>query len=124
MTPKIRSDINITPLVDIVLVLLIVFITLVPVLPRALDTGLPHGGGTGRETSILRLTLAADGSLDLDGARVALADLPARIRATTGSVVLRVHPSLPLDRATGVLDAVKAGRPDAVPALIATPEGP
>jgi biopolymer transport protein ExbD len=122
MTPKIRSDINITPLVDIVLVLLIVFITLVPVLPRALDAALPGGAGAGVPGPLLRLTLAADGSLDLDGVKIALADLPARIHATTGKVVLRVHPSLPLHRATGVLDAVKAGRPDVLPALIATPE--
>src|SRR5512141_444582 len=123
MTTKIRSDINITPLVDIVLVLLIVFITLVPVLPRALDTALPHGGGAGQGASILRLTLAADGSLDLDGVRITLAELPDRIRATTGKMVLRVHPSLPLHQATDVLDAVKAGRPELLPALIATPEG-
>lgn len=123
MAAKLRSDINVTPLVDIVLVLLIVFITLVPVLPRALDTALPHGGGAGRGEPILRLTLAADGSLDLDGARITLPELPGRIRATAGKVVLRVHPSLPLHRATGVLDAVKAGRPEALPALIATPEG-
>ncbi len=122
MATKIRSDINITPLVDIVLVLLIVFITLVPVLPRALDTALPHSGGAGRGASILRLTLAADGSLDLDGMKITLAELPARIHATTGKVVLRVHPSLPLHRATGVLDAIKASRPDVLPALIATPE--
>ena len=120
MTTKIRSDINITPLVDIVLVLLIVFIVLVPVLPRALDAALP--GGAGVPGPLLRLTLAADGSLDLDGVKIALAELPARIHATTGKVVLRVHPSLPLHRATGVLDAVKAGRPDVLPALIATPE--
>ena len=120
MTTKIRSDINITPLVDIVFVLLIVFIVLVPVLPRALDAALP--GGAGVPGPLLRLTLAADGSLDLDGVKIALAELPARIHATTGKVVLRVHPSLPLHRATGVLDAVKAGRPDVLPALIATPE--
>ncbi|WP_243316933.1 ExbD/TolR family protein [Geothrix paludis] len=123
MTPKIRSDINITPLVDIVLVLLIVFISLVPVLPRALDTSLSGGAGTGVPGPLLRLTLAADGSLDLDGVKITLAELPARIHATTGKVVLRVHPSLPLHRATGVLDAVKSGRPEALPALIATPEG-
>lgn len=122
MATKIRSDINITPLVDIVLVLLIVFIVLVPVLPRALDAALPGGAGAGVSGPLLRLTLAADGSLDLDGIPITLAELPGRLRATTGKVVLRVHPSLPLHRATGVLDALKAARPEAVPALVATPE--
>ncbi|WP_243304305.1 ExbD/TolR family protein [Geothrix oryzisoli] len=120
MATELRRDINITPLVDIVLVLLIVFIVLVPVLPRALDAALP--GGAGPPGPLLRLTLAADGSLDLDGTPITLAELPGRLRPTTGKVVLRVHPSLPLHRATGVLDALKAARPEAVPALVATPE--
>jgi biopolymer transport protein ExbD len=122
MTPEIRRDINITPLVDIVLVLLIVFIVLVPVLPRALDAALPGGAGTGAPGPLLRLTLAADGSLDLDGMPVTLAELPGRLRVTTGKVLLRVHPALPLHRATGVLDVLKAARPGVVPAVVATPE--
>jgi len=123
MTSGIRRDINITPLVDIVLVLLIVFIVLVPVLPRALDTALPGGAGTGVPGPLLRLTLAADGSLDLDGTPVTLAELPGRLHVTTGKVVLRVHPSLPLHRATRVLDALKAARPEARPSVVATPDG-
>ena len=42
MDGRLRSDIKVTPLVDIVLVLLIVFITLVPALPTALATVLPR----------------------------------------------------------------------------------
>ena len=123
MTPGPRRDINVTPLVDIVLVLLIVFITLLPALPRALATALPTTGGAGSPPSLIRLTLAADGELDLDGVPITLADLPERVRASTGRVVLRVHPSLPFQRATTVVDAVKGARPEAVLSMIATPEG-
>lgn len=121
MAGRLRSDINVTPLVDIVLVLLIVFITLVPALPRALATVLPRSGA-GPAPALIRLTLAADGSLAMDGATITLAELPGLLRATTGKVILRVHPSLPFHRATSVLDAVKGARPEAMPALIAAPE--
>lgn len=123
MAMKLRADINVTPLVDIVLVLLIVFITLVPALPRVLDAALPRAGGAGQGAPPVRLTLRADGGLDLDGTPVTLAELPGRIRATHGRVLLQVHPSLPFHRATGVLDVVKEARPEAIPALTATPEG-
>jgi biopolymer transport protein ExbD len=120
MATRLRSDINVTPLVDIVLVLLIVFITLVPALPRVLSAALPRAGGAGPGSPTIRLTLAADGGLDLDGVPVSLEELPDRIRASSGRVVLRVHPSLPFQRATRVLDVVKGARPEAVPSLIAT----
>ena len=39
---KAKSDINVTPLIDIVLVLLIVFIVLVPGLTKALPVAVPR----------------------------------------------------------------------------------
>lgn len=123
MRPRLRSDINVTPLVDIVLVLLIVFITLVPALPNALATVLPRSGGTGPAPGPIRLTLSADGALDLDGSPILLGELAGRIHAMGGKVILRVHPSLPFHRVTAVLDAVKGARPEVAPALLALPEG-
>lgn len=125
MAAKLRSDINVTPLVDIVLVLLIVFITLVPALPRVLDTALPRSGGAGQGAPPIRLTLAADGAIDLDGQPVTLTELPARLHlhAATGRVILRVHPSLPFHRATSVMDTVMGARPEAVLSVVAAREG-
>ncbi|HEY8231630.1 MAG: ExbD/TolR family protein [Vicinamibacterales bacterium] len=37
-----KSDINVTPLIDVLLVLLIIFIVVAPVAPRALDASLPE----------------------------------------------------------------------------------
>lgn len=123
MDARLRSDINVTPLVDIVLVLLIVFITLVPALPAALATVLPRPG-PGREGPALRLALGADGGLDLDGRHITLADLPRRVRASSGPVFLRVDPSLPFHRATEVLDLVKGARPEARLSVVAARGAP
>jgi biopolymer transport protein ExbD len=42
-----KSDINVTPLIDVLLVLLIIFMIVAPTPPRALDTALPKSGSEG-----------------------------------------------------------------------------
>lgn len=121
---RLRSDINVTPLVDIVLVLLIVFIVLVPVVPHALATTLPTPDGPGRGGPALRLSLLADGRVALAGAVVPPGAWPALVRATTGPVILSVSPDLPLSRVTEVLDQVKGLRPEAPLRVVAATGGP
>ena len=122
MDVRLRSDINVTPLVDIVLVLLIVFITLVPALPTALATALPRPGA-GRAGPTLRLALGADGGLELDGRPLSAAELPERVRVSSGRVLLRVAPSLPFQCATEVMDLIKGVRPEARISLVVAREG-
>lgn len=108
MAARLRSDINVAPLVDIVLVLLIVFMTLVPALPRVLSATLPRQG-RGETLPLLLLTLTQEGRLEVadqpDGSlAAALARQPERI-------LLRVHPDLPLSAPTRVLDQIAGLRP-------------
>jgi biopolymer transport protein ExbD len=42
--PSIRADINVTPLIDVMLVLLILFMVVAPISSRGLDAGLPDRG--------------------------------------------------------------------------------
>src|SRR5882762_3664429 len=41
------SEINVTPLIDVLLVMLIIFMVIVPVMPRGLNSALPSSATTG-----------------------------------------------------------------------------
>jgi biopolymer transport protein ExbD len=117
MATALRSDINVTPLVDIVLVLLIVFITLVPALPRVLSAALPVPGPKASSLPLLRLSLPRDGRLEVVGQPgVSLASVLDRCPER---IILRVHPDLPLSVPTKVLDDIKGRCPGARVAVLA-----
>jgi len=77
------SEINVTPLVDVVLVLLIIFMVVAPYLHRGVEVGLPvaeHGErGEMREGSVV-VTLTEDGTVYLDRSPVARGQLVRRLR--------------------------------------------
>ncbi len=77
------SDINITPFVDIILVVLIIFmVTATYIVAPSIKVTLPDAAtGDGTEESSLGLTLAADGSLYLNGEEVSELKLREVIRA-------------------------------------------
>jgi biopolymer transport protein ExbD len=111
--PRLRSDINMAPLVDIVLVLLIVFIVLVPGMVRATQVALPIKGGE-TEAPPLVVTLDAEGSWCLQSAETTPAQLTGSLcqavqRQPMGfrKVFLKVHPALPHHRVVAALDAIR-----------------
>jgi biopolymer transport protein ExbD len=117
MASRLRSDINVTPLVDIVLVLLIVFMTMVPALPRVLAAALPGQGEGAPTTPSMLLVLTRDGQLEWvghlgEGWR-------DEVLTHRGRIVLRVHPDLPLSAPTRVLDEIEGLRPGTKVALVA-----
>jgi biopolymer transport protein ExbD len=77
------SDINVTPLVDVVLVLLIIFmVTATYIVRQAIEVTLPRAAQAGETTgTTLAVVLTRDGDVFLDGARVAEGELRAGVRA-------------------------------------------
>jgi len=117
MTTRLRSDINVTPLVDVVLVLLIVFITLVPALPRALSASLPGQEEGAPAPPRLLLTLTRAGQVEVAGPSTG--SWVDTVLAHRGRIVLRVHPDLPFSAPTRVLDEIEGLRPGTKVALVA-----
>ena len=76
------AGINITPLVDVMLVLLVIFMVTMPIRSDTLGLNLPGvGPPPGPRAEPVQLQVQADGSVMLDGARVELASLAAELRA-------------------------------------------
>lgn len=112
--------INITPLTDIFLVLLIIMMVVAPLLDyKGLKLELPTASSqaTPQGDPPLTLTLQADGSLQRsDGERISLNQLPVELKtahATEPShagVLLLVPPSIPYAHFAAAVDALQANR--------------
>jgi biopolymer transport protein ExbD len=76
-----RSEINVTPLVDVVLVLLIIFMVVTPVLRVGRDVAIPpvaHEPGPSSAQLVVRV--AADGVLYINSEQVAPGSFTSRLR--------------------------------------------
>lgn len=79
---EIMNEINMTPLVDVMLVLLIIFIITVPVMKHAVSVDLPSAVNQPEliKPETVRLSVAADGSYFWNGEALEDADLENRLR--------------------------------------------
>jgi biopolymer transport protein ExbD len=84
------NEINMTPLVDVMLVLLIIFIVTMPVMKHAVDLDLPRVSSKPLTVlpEVLRLSVIEDGDYFLDNVRVSDTELleNLRQRAAGGSL--------------------------------------
>jgi biopolymer transport protein ExbD len=82
--PALFSTMNVTPFIDVMLVLLIVMILGIPVATHKIPVELPNGASIGPPEKPHQLAIDRGGGLYWDGARITDAELPARL-ATVGS---------------------------------------
>jgi biopolymer transport protein ExbD len=84
-----KAEINMTPMIDVLLVLIILFMVITPITPRGLETALPHMENTQRNASSdpLVLCVRGDGSLEIGGEQVEWVRLPGRLNE-----LLRISP--------------------------------
>jgi biopolymer transport protein ExbD len=75
------STINTTPIIDVMLVLLIMFIITLPLTTHSVKIDLPRDGTVQKEPETHRLALDSASRLTWDGAPIPEAALPARLAA-------------------------------------------
>jgi biopolymer transport protein ExbD len=82
-TDEVMNEINMTPLVDVMLVLLIIFIITVPVMKHSVNIDLPRATNEQQliKPETVRLSVDAEGSYYLNDAKIADEDLAPRLKA-------------------------------------------
>ena len=116
---SLQSEINVTPLVDVCLVLLIIFMVVLPTVVNGLPVHLPAAKTGGPlEQQPLQITVYADGTLHvgIDVVRAEqLSDALQHARAEANRpVVVRAEKSLAYGDVVSVLDACRAAGFDQV----------
>ena len=78
----VMNEINMTPLVDVLLVLLIIFIITVPVMKHSVQVDLPRAANQPEEVKpeTIRLSVTADGSYFWNGQAVSETDLSSMMQ--------------------------------------------
>lgn len=111
------AEINVVPLVDVMLVLLIIFMVAAPLLTVGVPVELPKTAATALPTEQeepLTITLTSDGRLLIQNTEVPDVELIPRLRAiaaerTSDKVFLRADGAIPYERVAQMMGALNAG---------------
>ena len=115
--PQAMSEINITPMVDVMLVLLIIFMVAAPLLTVGVPVELPKTAASALPTEQeepLTITLTADGQMLIQATETVSEELIPKLRAIAAErsddkVFLRADGAIPSDRVMQVMGALNAG---------------
>ncbi|MEX3855610.1 ExbD/TolR family protein [Paraburkholderia sp. BR10923] len=110
------NEINMTPLVDVMLVLLIVFMVTIPVIRHAVKIDLPHASSQKEDTKPAQVTVSidADGNVLWDSTKVDDAALAAKIAAAAQAspqpeLHLDADRKVPYEKVAQFMSAAQAG---------------
>ena len=128
---KPMADINITPMVDVMLVLMIIFMVAAPLLTVGVPVQLPETAANALPTEQeepLTLTLAADGRLLIQGSEADADTLVPKLRAIAAErnddkVFLRADGAIPYAAVMEIMGALNAGGFNNI-GLVTDPGGP
>ncbi len=125
------SEINVTPFVDVMLVLLIIFMVAAPLLTVGVPVKLPQTAANAMPTEKeqpLTITLTADGKVQVQNTEVAADALIPKLKAiakerTSNKVFVRADASVTYDRVAQLMGALNAAGFNDI-GLVTDPGGP
>ncbi|NUB46145.1 ExbD/TolR family protein [Fertoebacter nigrum] len=125
------SEINVTPFVDVMLVLLIIFMVAAPLLTVGVPIQLPETAASALPTEQeepLTITMVADGRLLIQNTEVVEGELIPKLRAiaaerTSDKVFLRADGAIPYERVAQLMGALNAGGFNSI-GLVTDTDGP
>ena len=114
---RVISDINITPFVDILLVLLIIFMVAAPMMTSSVNIDLPKGAGSQMNEKVqpLSVSIKSDGSIFLQDEQIKLTILSSKLLEKTDNnlsnkIFVRADKNLDYGRVMEVVKIIsKAG---------------
>ncbi len=113
----VMSEINVTPFVDVMLVLLIIFMVAAPLLTVGVPLELPKTAAQAVATEQeepLTISIQGDGAVSIQNSAVADGELIDKLRAvaaerTSDKLFLRADGSIPYERVVQVMGALNSG---------------
>jgi biopolymer transport protein TolR len=112
------AEINVTPLVDVFLVLLVIFMITAPVIKTAIDMGLPQAATSQADPSQgITIKVLKDGTLWIDNERVSTDAFPTRFQTIWADlneqgkrqpVFIAADEGVPYGRVIYVIDELRA----------------
>ena len=113
----VKSEINVTPLVDVMLVLLIIMMIVAPMLQKGVDVRLPMASNSAAKPETQEqtvLAIKADKTLWVNGIRVNEGDLRTRIEEAMESkkekvVLIKADEDVEYSAVMGAMDALREG---------------
>jgi biopolymer transport protein ExbD len=113
----VKSDINVTPLVDVMLVLLIIMMIVAPMLQKGVDVRLPVAANSANKPETQDqtvLAIKADKTLWVNGVQVRETELRQRVEEILGSkkekiILIKADEEVEYSAVMGAMDALRAG---------------
>lgn len=112
------ANMNVTPLIDVLLVLIITFMLVSPLTPSGLDAQVTHPARNGGAEAVV-VTVDAAGNIAINQDHVGLTDLDLRLREifrtrNDRTILLKCDPSLAFSSVAKVMDVANGAGTDRV----------